>query len=77
MFMYCLQYPSSPELLKKFGFKSYHCYNYGLLADIDSYLALDAANGVESAAIMWGSMPRPNQSDTLVAVHSCSTRIIA
>ena len=35
----------------------------GLLTDFGSYLSFDAANGVESAAILWGCTP---------ASHACS-----
>ena len=33
----------------------YHCYHTLHLRDIGSLLALDAANKIESAAVMWGS----------------------
>ena len=36
------------------GFQRYHCYFLPILQDLDSYLALDASQGIESAAIMWG-----------------------
>ena len=39
---------------------AYHCYSSGLLLDLDSYLAFDAANGVESALILWGCAPLPH-----------------
>ena len=55
VFQINLQYPKSPEDLIRFGFHSYHCYNFPQLDDLDSYLRLDAANGIESAAILWGS----------------------
>lgn len=49
------QYPTKAEDLANLGFHYYHCYNYGLLDDMDSYLELDAQYGIESAAILWGS----------------------
>ena len=37
----------------------YHCYHQGHVKDFDNLLALDAANGIESAAIMWGCESPP------------------
>ena len=31
-----------------------HCYNSAILANLDAYLALDIANGIESIAVLWG-----------------------
>lgn len=33
----------------------YHCYSTAYLKDTGNLLALDAANNIESAVIMWGS----------------------
>ena len=41
------------------GASMYHCYHLPHIWDMDSFLALDAANGMESAAIMWGSASPP------------------
>ena len=35
----------------------YHCYSTAVIYNAGTYLALDAAHGIESAAIMWGSTP--------------------
>ena len=40
-------------------------YSLAILYDMDSFLALDAANGIESAVVMWGgahfcSLPQPD-----------------
>ena len=37
------------------GMAAFHCYNSAALAGLDSYLRLDAAHGMESAAVIWGS----------------------
>lgn len=47
----CLQVPANATRLQM---SSYHCYQYTYIYDLDSYLSLDAANGIESAAVMWG-----------------------
>ncbi len=36
------------------GMARFHCYNTAALASLDSYLRLDAAHGIESAAVVWG-----------------------
>ena len=56
------------------GFQRYHCYNLPILADMDSYLALDASLGIESAAIMWGCKPHPSPVHVIchVTLISCT-----
>lgn len=49
-----LQVPSDEAQRVALGYNFYHCYNNGYLVDAASYLALDAAYGIESAVIMWG-----------------------
>ncbi|KAK9787465.1 hypothetical protein WJX73_000506 [Symbiochloris irregularis] len=49
-----LKYPANEDLRIKWGFNQFHCYNYGLINDLDDYLRRDASYGIESAAIMWG-----------------------
>ena len=52
-----VQYPSSASVFKSQNWTAYHCYSQGLLVDMDSYLAFDAANGIESSLILWGCAP--------------------
>ena len=46
--------PSNEVQRIQLGYNQYHCYQNAYLVDADSYLALDAAYGIESAIIMWG-----------------------
>ena len=58
------QVPSNEAQRVAMGFQRYHCYFLPILQDLDSYLALDASQGIESAAIMWGC-----ESQLPVALH--------
>ncbi|KAK9823331.1 hypothetical protein WJX72_001992 [[Myrmecia] bisecta] len=37
------------------GYNRFHCYHYAEIADMASYLALDASRGIESVATIWGT----------------------
>ena len=47
---------SRHELLAK-GYHHFHCYSRSLIQQVQAYLLLDHQHDIESAAIMWGSMP--------------------
>ena len=48
------QVPANSGQMSQLKMSAYHCYQWAYINDMDSYLALDATNGIESAAIMWG-----------------------
>ena len=55
----CAQVPSNEAQRVAQGYNAYHCYEYAYIDDAASYLALDAAYGIESAVIMWGCAAPP------------------
>ena len=51
------QVPNNQGELQSRGYNMFHCYLTSLLQQFQAYLALDAAHGIESAAVIWGSAP--------------------
>ncbi|KAK9813417.1 hypothetical protein WJX73_007443 [Symbiochloris irregularis] len=47
--------PSNATEKARMGMALYHCYSTAYLKDTGNLLALDAANNIESAVIMWGA----------------------
>ena len=51
------QVPASTAQRAATGYHLFHCYLSVLISQFHAYLALDYANGIESAAVIWGSAP--------------------
>ena len=47
--------PDNEGELQSRGYNLFHCYLTSLLQQFQAYLHLDANNGIESAAVIWGS----------------------
>ena len=51
----CTQVPAAQEELQTKGYNSFHCYASSQIQLFEGYLALDAANSIQSCATIWGS----------------------
>ena len=66
-----MQVPANAAQQQSMGYHAFHCYLSTLLSQFQSYLSLDHANGIESAAVIWGSAPSlvSTRKRTLASQH--------
>lgn len=48
--------PANANEFAEAGYNRYHCYPYAQILDLESKLFFDRVHGMESAAVIYGSM---------------------